>query len=64
MEAQRFLSLSEVAEHLGIGRGTVARYNLPEPDAYIGATRGWLPETIDKWDAARNPNRRRVHREQ
>lgn len=28
-------------------------YNLPEPDALIGATRGWLPETIDRWNAAR-----------
>lgn len=27
---------------------TINSYNLPEPDALIGATRGWLPETIDR----------------
>lgn len=26
---------------------------MPEPDAYIGRTRGWKTETIDAWNAAR-----------
>ena len=26
---------------------------LPEPDVLIGRTRGWLPETIDEWNARR-----------
>ena len=25
----------------------------PQPDATIGRTRGWLPETIDRWNASR-----------
>lgn len=57
----RYLSIAEVAERLGIKRNTVTRHKLPEPDAYIGTTRGWLAQTIDNWDAAR-PRRRRVPR--
>lgn len=51
--AKRYLSLTEVAERIGVTRGTLGRYRLPEPDAWIGATRGWLPATIDAWNAAR-----------
>ena len=57
----KYLSISEVAQRLGITRGAVIRYNLPEPDATIGTTRGWLPETIDIWDANR-PRAKRVKR--
>lgn len=49
----RYLSLTEVAGRLGITAGALAGYKLPEPDALIGRTRGWLPETIDEWNAAR-----------
>ena len=49
----RYLSLTEVARRLGITTGALAGYKLPEPDALIGRTRGWLPETIDEWNAAR-----------
>lgn len=49
----RYLSLTEVAARLGITTGALAGYKLPEPDALIGRTRGWLPETIDEWNAAR-----------
>ncbi|QAY32575.1 hypothetical protein ESN35_03370 [Bifidobacterium pullorum subsp. gallinarum] len=49
----RYLSLTEVARRLGITTGALAGYRLPEPDALIGRTRGWLPETIDEWNAAR-----------
>ena len=40
-------------ERLGVKNPAAKGYNLPEPDALIGATRGWLPETIDRWNAAR-----------
>ncbi|XBH21624.1 XRE family transcriptional regulator [Jonesiaceae bacterium BS-20] len=56
-----YLSLQEIADRLGVSRNSVAKYNLPKPDAYIGTTRGWLPETIDTWDAAR-PRKKRVPR--
>lgn len=49
----RYLSTTEVAERLGITRGAVSRYKLPEPDAIIGTVRGWLPETIDAWNEGR-----------
>ena len=50
---ERFLSLKEVGERLGVKNPAAKGYNLPEPDALIGATRGWLQETIDRWNAAR-----------
>lgn len=46
-----YLSLKQVGERLGAKNA--AAYRLPEPDAMIGTTRGWLPETIDRWNAAR-----------
>lgn len=50
---ERFLSLKEVAELIGVKPATLARYRLPEPDAFIGQTRGWRQATIEKWNAAR-----------
>lgn len=50
----RYLSRPEVAERIGVATDTVNRYKLPKPDAQIGARLvGWLPETIDAWNAAR-----------
>jgi hypothetical protein len=49
----RYLSRKDVAERLNVKPATLSRYNLPEPDATIGDVRGWLPHTIDVWDAAR-----------
>ena len=37
---ERFLSLKEVGERLGVKNPAAKGYNLPEPDALIGATRG------------------------
>ncbi len=49
----RYLSVTDVAKHLGISTAAVSSYKLPEPDARIGRTRGWLPDTIDQWNASR-----------
>ena len=49
----RYLSVTDIAAQLGISTAAVASYKLPEPDAYIGRTRGWLPSTIDEWNASR-----------
>lgn len=59
--SQHFLGRSQVAERLGLADGTISSYigkgMLPEPDAIIGTpqrpTYGWLPETIDTWQASR-----------
>ena len=48
-----YLSASELAERIGVSPNTIKRYVLPEPDAVIGKVRGWLPETVDAWNAAR-----------
>ena len=49
----KYLSATEVAERIGVKPTTLSRYRLPRPDAMIGRTRGWLPETVDKWNASR-----------
>lgn len=49
-----YMGVTQVARYLGLsGCGTLGNYKLPPPDAMIGNTRGWLPETIYKWDANR-----------
>lgn len=48
-----YLSTTEVATRIGVQRGTLSRYKLPTPDARIGDIRGWLPGTIDRWNAER-----------
>lgn len=56
-----YLSLKEFAQRIGLQQGTLSSYHaqgrLPEPDAIIGsgprATRGWLAETVDEWQANR-----------
>ena len=48
-----YLGVKQVAERLGITQGALLSLNLPEPDALIGRTRGWRPETIDRWNAGR-----------
>lgn len=54
---RQYLSLQDVADHLGVSRNTVAQYKLPEPDVRVGtglnAPRGWSVETIDAWNAQR-----------
>ena len=48
-----YLSVTDVAKRLGISPAAVSAYKLPQPDALIGRTRGWLPDTIDQWNAQR-----------
>ncbi|WP_235931766.1 MULTISPECIES: transcriptional regulator [Actinomyces] len=56
-----YLGLSGLAERIGIRMGTAQRYSregrLPTPDVIVGdkphAVRGWLPETVDAWQANR-----------
>lgn len=52
-----YLSRTEFAERIGVKVPTLSRYDLPEPDVMIGTsgrgTMGWLPETIDRWNAER-----------
>lgn len=56
-----YLGVTDVAKRLGISTAAVSAYKLPEPDATIGRTRGWLPDTIDRWNASR-PGRGRRRR--
>jgi predicted DNA-binding transcriptional regulator AlpA len=51
--ATEYLSVTEIAERLGITKPALLSLSMPEPDALIGRTRGWLPETIDQWNAQR-----------
>ena len=59
--AKQYLSLADFANRVGIARNTIGVYStrgkLPEPDAIIGiegsSVRGWLPETVDAWQASR-----------
>jgi hypothetical protein len=48
-----YLSRTQVAQRIGVTPGALSRYKLPEPDAWIGDVRGWLPETIDRWHEQR-----------
>jgi hypothetical protein len=51
--ATRYLSLAEFAARAGVSPDTLKNYRLPPADALIGRYRGWLPATVDKWQAAR-----------
>ena len=53
-----YLGVTDVAKRLGISTAAVSAYKLPEPDATIGRTRGWLPDTIDQ--SSRSRRRRRT----
>lgn len=59
-----YMNRAQVEEHLGLASGSLSKIKLPTPDAVTGpvnddgslprgTVRGWLPETIDKWNASR-----------
>ncbi len=48
-----YLGVTNVAETARHQHGRSQRLQAPEPDAAIGRTRGWLPDTIDRWNASR-----------
>ena len=49
MVTERLMSVTDVARRLGITQPAATQANLPPPDAWIGRTRGWRPETIEAW---------------
>ncbi|MBF6417003.1 hypothetical protein [Nocardia cyriacigeorgica] len=55
--AVEYLGLRLFAHRVGIEPGTLKNYKLPPADAIIKAegrdTRGWLPKTVDDWNARR-----------
>lgn len=51
--SRHYLSLTEVAALLGITKGALARYKLPEPDVTVGSARGWDRRTIEEWNRNR-----------
>ncbi len=52
-----YLTADELAERLGIKRGSVHRYrvrgDLPEPDEHVGRTPLWKIDSIEAWEASR-----------
>ena len=45
-----YLSVGEVAELLGVTNAELEKASdLPEPDATVARTRGWLDSTIERW---------------
>lgn len=50
---ERYMSVADVAEYLGVKNASSKAVGLPEPDVVIGRTRGWRKETIDIWNASR-----------
>jgi predicted DNA-binding transcriptional regulator AlpA len=54
----RYLSRPEVAARIGVKPDTLNRYELPPADVQIGRLLGWLPATIDTWNAGRPRARR------
>lgn len=70
-DAEHYLNLAQFEERLGMARGSLSKYRLPDPDVVVGpvnddgsiprgTARGWLPETIDEWNAARPGQGRRT----
>ena len=41
-----YMSVTDVAKRLGISTAAASAYKLPQPDATIGRTRGWLPDSL------------------
>jgi hypothetical protein len=62
-KSRRYLNQAQFEERLGLAPKSLSKYKLTPPDATRavnddgtvprGTIRGWLPETIDEWNAAR-----------
>ena len=50
---RRYLSRPEVAARIGVQRASLRLDTMPAPDAMVGSRPGWLPGTVDAWDAVR-----------
>ncbi len=61
-EPERFMSYGEFAQYIGVTTGSLSRYKLPEPDVYIGTTRGWREETVKTWHENR-PSQKRLRQQ-
>lgn len=52
-----YLDMRAAAARLGVDYATVRRYRatgrFPAADVQVGQSPGWLPETLDAWQAAR-----------
>lgn len=64
MKPRHYLSLSQVEERLGLAPRSLSKAKMPTPDVIVGdvnadgtiprgTARGWLPSTIDAWQARR-----------
>lgn len=62
--SQVYLNRAQVEHRLGLALGSLSKIAMPVPDAIVGpvnpdgtiprgTVRGWLPETVDKWNAHR-----------
>jgi len=66
--SHQYLNQAQCEERLGLAPKSLSGYKLPPPDAIIGpippgwkhpdklprgTVRGWLPSTIDRWNASR-----------
>ena len=51
--AKHYLSTTEVADRIGVTRGSLSNLKLPPADVTVGTVRGWTEKTIDEWNAAR-----------
>lgn len=51
--AIRYLTTSEAAARCGITVSTWNRYKTPPEDAITGKIKGYLPQTVDEWNARR-----------
>ena len=60
-QPRRYMNVAQVEQYLGLGRGALSRAKFPTPDVIVGpvnddgtiprgTVRGWLQETIDKWE--------------
>ena len=45
----RYMSLTDMANELGLRTVVLVGYRLPFPDVYVGRTRGWKRETFEDW---------------